>query len=358
LPIHSSTALKAGYKGFEAWFKSKAEEEPYVVDDGHRLSGMIYLKEEDGPVSDVAPPLPSKRWLKVGTLKIEGRGTKLGERVLKKILDTAIEENRNGIYVTVFELHAELIRLFQRYGFKRYAVNHSSTPCHDDQTDIQRPVTATSKDKPVEARGEKRLRSDALPLEHVDHGQGVFLIGQLKGLLRGLAHESFREQETQGPSIRGKVNWPATLVARSAGRLGEGRFLVRRSAKSFDLPENQLLRLLLATTVSDRERMRAVIGTGALYSEFAKMRRMAGAGLRDYNLRSVSKELRINIEMIQCAHAHRNPAYREAARLLRRRQIVTESIQTGRLEAVLSMVRSGGLRLSTKTICSSCMRSP
>jgi hypothetical protein len=91
-------SLKAGYKGFEAWFKSKADEELYVVDDGRRLSGMIYLKQEDGPVSDVEPPLPRKRWLKVGTLKIEGRGTKLGERVLKKILDTAIEENRDGIF--------------------------------------------------------------------------------------------------------------------------------------------------------------------------------------------------------------------------------------------------------------------
>jgi len=124
-------SLKAGYKGFEAWFKSKADEELYVVDDEHRLSGMIYLKHEDGPVSDVEPPLPPKRWLKVGTLKIEGSGTKLGERVLKKILDTAIEENRDGIYVTVFELHSELIRLFERYGFRRYAVKRT-----DDGTEL------------------------------------------------------------------------------------------------------------------------------------------------------------------------------------------------------------------------------
>jgi hypothetical protein len=123
--------LKGGYKGFEAWFQSKSEEELYVVDDGRRLSGMIYLKEEEGFVSDVEPPLPSKRWLKVGTLKIEGRGTKLGERVLKKILDTAIEENRDGIYVTVFELHTDLIRLFERYGFKRYAVKRT-----DDGTEL------------------------------------------------------------------------------------------------------------------------------------------------------------------------------------------------------------------------------
>ncbi|MBR1245983.1 GNAT family N-acetyltransferase [Bradyrhizobium sp. AUGA SZCCT0169] len=136
-------SLKAGYKGFEAWFKSKAHEELYVVDDKHRLSGMIYLKQEDGSVSDVEPALPPRRWLKVGTLKIEGRGTKLGERVLKKILDTAIEEDRNGVYITVFELHSDLIRLFERYGFKRYAVKRTA-----DGTELvlARELTALSGD--------------------------------------------------------------------------------------------------------------------------------------------------------------------------------------------------------------------
>jgi L-amino acid N-acyltransferase YncA len=119
-------SLKANYTGFAQWFKSKADEDLYVVDDDGRLSGMIYLKAENGPVVDVHPPLPTARWLKVGTLKIEGRGTKLGERVLKKILDTAIDESMDGIYITVFELHEELIRLFLRYGFKHYATKTTS----------------------------------------------------------------------------------------------------------------------------------------------------------------------------------------------------------------------------------------
>ncbi|WP_024513279.1 acetyltransferase [Bradyrhizobium sp. ARR65] len=124
-------SLKAGYKGFEFWFKSKADEDLYVIDDGSRLSGMIYLKHETGAVSDIDPPLPSRRWLKIGTLKIDGKGTKLGERVLKKIFDRALDEDRDGIYVTVFELHSELIRLFERYGFKRYGVKKT-----DDGTEL------------------------------------------------------------------------------------------------------------------------------------------------------------------------------------------------------------------------------
>lgn len=115
--------LKTAYpSSFVKWFNSKKNEEVYVVvDDSGHLSGLIYLKNESGQIADITPPLPEGRWLKVGTLKIEGRGTKLGERVLKKILDTAIAGEMDGVYITVFELHADLISLFERYGFARYA---------------------------------------------------------------------------------------------------------------------------------------------------------------------------------------------------------------------------------------------
>lgn len=115
-------SLKAGYDEFPVWFQGKAEEEVYVVVDEHnRLSGMIYLKSEHGPVTDVEPNLPGGHWLKVGTLKIEGKGTKLGERVIKKIFDTALDRGATGIYVTVFEVHESLINLFARYGFEQVA---------------------------------------------------------------------------------------------------------------------------------------------------------------------------------------------------------------------------------------------
>jgi hypothetical protein len=113
-------SLKASYEEFQDWCARKADEELYVVRDADsaRLSGMLYLKREEGEVEDVVPTLSSRRWLKVGTLKIEGRGTKLGERLLKKIFDTAIAEGAEAIYVTIFDVHAELIELFGRYGFR------------------------------------------------------------------------------------------------------------------------------------------------------------------------------------------------------------------------------------------------
>lgn len=111
--------LKQSYREFPDWFARKADEDVYVVNDGDAIHGMIYLKTETGRIEDVEPPLPRRRWLKVGTLKIDGRGTKMGERVIKKIFDTALAYDCSGIYVTVFELHASLIALFERYGFVR-----------------------------------------------------------------------------------------------------------------------------------------------------------------------------------------------------------------------------------------------
>jgi acetyltransferase (GNAT) family protein len=119
-------SLKAAYRRFPIWCARKGDEELYVVrEDNHQLSGMIYLKREDGEVADIRPTLPKGRWLKVGTLKIEARGTKLGERVLKKILDTAIAEHADGIYVTIFSVHADLIDLFERYGFREHGTKTS-----------------------------------------------------------------------------------------------------------------------------------------------------------------------------------------------------------------------------------------
>lgn len=114
-------SLKAQYKEFPTWFEKKAsaKEPVYVLQKGKaaKLQGFVYLKVEDGAVTDVSPALPAARRLKVGTLKIVAHGTKLGERVIKKIFDHAVSEEVEEIYVTVFDTHASLIKLFKRYGF-------------------------------------------------------------------------------------------------------------------------------------------------------------------------------------------------------------------------------------------------
>lgn len=119
---HFFDSLKNDYKGFEAWFHSKAGEKAFILEDVDTgsIEGMLYLKNEDGPISDVSPNLPAGKWLKVGTLKINAAGTKLGERVIKKAFDRAVADDCVGIYLTVFAHHASLIALLEKYGFVKH----------------------------------------------------------------------------------------------------------------------------------------------------------------------------------------------------------------------------------------------
>jgi L-amino acid N-acyltransferase YncA len=115
-------SLKNQYKEFEDWFQRKSNENAYVInsDDGS-LTGFVYLKFEDEEITDIEPALAAARRIKVGTLKIDAHGTKLGERVIKKIFDHALAEEATEIYVTVFSEHQGLIRLFEKYGFQKKA---------------------------------------------------------------------------------------------------------------------------------------------------------------------------------------------------------------------------------------------
>lgn len=112
-------SLKKDYQEFGEWFAKKSEDQAYVFEgDNDSIEGFLYLKTEDGPVDDTSPPLPPAHRIKVGTLKINAHGTKLGERFLKKIFDHAIFENAEEIYLTVFEKHAPLVALLKKYGFE------------------------------------------------------------------------------------------------------------------------------------------------------------------------------------------------------------------------------------------------
>lgn len=128
-------SLKSNYPDFSSWFKRKAlrGESAYVFYDkeGHILD-FLYLKIEEGEMKDVVPELPSKKRLKVGTFKILPRHSRRGERFMKKIMDRAIYDNVDEIYVTIYpqENLLYLIRLFENYGFQHIAdKDHGDLGC-------------------------------------------------------------------------------------------------------------------------------------------------------------------------------------------------------------------------------------
>lgn len=111
-------SLKDAYREFPKWFGKKAGEEAFVVyDEEGRLQSFMYLKEEDGPIRDIQPPLNAAKVLKIGTFKVEAHGTKLGERFVKKIFDYALARGLKHIYVTVFPKHEKLVDRLTTYGF-------------------------------------------------------------------------------------------------------------------------------------------------------------------------------------------------------------------------------------------------
>ncbi|WII37586.1 N-acetyltransferase [Paenibacillus thiaminolyticus] len=121
-------SLKEDYPGFENWFARKVQEKAHVLCNPQRkLEAFLYLKVENGPIEDVTPPIPANHVLKIGTMKVNPHGTRLGERFIKRALDIAVSEGVEGIYVTVFSKHEVLVNLFVKYGFYQRAIKTSAS---------------------------------------------------------------------------------------------------------------------------------------------------------------------------------------------------------------------------------------
>ncbi len=111
-------SLKKDYQEFPEWYRRKALEPVYVQYTDDKLTGFMYLKVEEGEVSDVIPKLPPKKRIKIGTLKVEAHGTRLGERLIKKAFDRAIVDQAEEIYITIFPYHKHLINTLEEFGFR------------------------------------------------------------------------------------------------------------------------------------------------------------------------------------------------------------------------------------------------
>lgn len=120
-------SLRESYPEFDEWYNKKATAGAtaycYYVDE--ELKDFLYLKIEEEQLSDITPALPAKRRLKVGTFKVdnEDRHTTRGERFMKKIMDKAVAEDVDEIYVTMFPTDdlQKLIAMFEKFGFSHIA---------------------------------------------------------------------------------------------------------------------------------------------------------------------------------------------------------------------------------------------
>lgn len=125
-------SLKDDYPEFAVWYKNKAErgEQATVYIEDGKVKDFLYLKEETESLGEpFRPALPKCKRLKIGTFKVEARGTRRGERLIKRALDYAVSKDVDEVYVTVFPKHDRLISLFKTYGFQERSKKY-----HDGET--------------------------------------------------------------------------------------------------------------------------------------------------------------------------------------------------------------------------------
>lgn len=108
---------------FEKWYIRNWDKEAYVCGDNNNIVAFLSLKIEAPSTedySDITPSFPSKKRLKIRTMKVADNGYKIGERFIKIIFDNALNNKVDEIYVTLFSERpgkVELSELLKTYGF-------------------------------------------------------------------------------------------------------------------------------------------------------------------------------------------------------------------------------------------------
>lgn len=114
--------LKNDYLEFSDWFENKCiqGEETLVYSDDMGIGAFLYLKMENESIQLTDKLLSACNRIKIGTLRLSERqrGIRLGEGAVGVALWKWQKSQAEEIYVTVFDKHEELIRLFERFGFR------------------------------------------------------------------------------------------------------------------------------------------------------------------------------------------------------------------------------------------------
>lgn len=115
-------SLKADYKVFEKWYKKKSREGKmaYITRYPNNKIGsflMLKVEDENEDYSRFKEPFKKGQRLKVATFKVANTGNKIGESYIKIIVNEALKNKVDEIYVTVFKKQEALIKLFSEYGF-------------------------------------------------------------------------------------------------------------------------------------------------------------------------------------------------------------------------------------------------
>lgn len=169
-------------------------------------------------------------------------------------------------------------------------------------------------------------------------GYSRFANSALPRALDALSNEILSTEDVVGPGLRGNPRWDRTIVRRTAGMLSPTHFVSRLPHRSFELPENQLLRWLVDDISDSIEAIEQRVGTANLHGDLLMLRTTCQAAGAHQWLEGVSPPPRLTPAMIAAARRHRRPEYRLAAALADRRMNIEASDRSQWLYTVSALL--------------------
>lgn len=190
--------------------------------------------------------------------------------------------------------------------------------------------------------GDEDVRHLASLVDLLSGDYGRFMDADLPHLLDILAVEARYEESIVGPALNGNARWDRTAIGRMSGWLRPGQYVSRTARGSHELPENLLLRWLVANLShavlgvrrrSKGNRLHQVLETIAVRADQARGHHLFG---------SITEPLRLEPAMSSSARLRRRPEYTRAADLANRRMLFDGS-EEARWHAVLMLLAVGWL---------------
>lgn len=115
-------SLRSDYPGFDEWLEKcqLAHREVFIIQGGSGISAIAILKDESKESTD--------RVLKLCCFKVgeNSRGFKIGELLLRSVLNYCVREQYDRTYLTCFPKQNQLISMLEEFGYSATTQSESS----------------------------------------------------------------------------------------------------------------------------------------------------------------------------------------------------------------------------------------
>jgi hypothetical protein len=175
------------------------------------------------------------------------------------------------------------------------------------------------------------------------HEYGLFCTRELPTLLDSLANDNVSTNAIVGPALRGNTRWDLTYSGRLSGRVSPVQFVTRLPVRNFSLPENQLVRWLVADLSLAVSSIEARLGSSSVPASLRVIRDACTEATKHPWFKDVVPPRVLDVHMQTSALRRRLPAYRTAATLAQRRSGFTSRDRIVRWKHIVTLLSANWL---------------